>query len=242
MLLQLSLVLDCVDGDVARYTRRFSPLGAWLDASTDRLKEFACYAGLAWGADAGRTGWVLAAAMITLQTARHTVDYTFTAVKDLREAEVVRAPLDQQDEPVRRGAGDVRAARAIELSRRSSAARPAVTWLKKVLHLGIGERWLVISVLAAAQLPLGGPGGAAGPRGRVAALHVGRAHPAGPVLAGRAGARPGAGDRAGPGRRRPRWSRPRRRPGSPAGRAGGSGSCGCGRRCCGRGSTSWCSG
>jgi hypothetical protein len=154
VLLQLSLVLDCVDGDVARYTRRFSPLGAWLDASTDRLKEFACYAGLAWGADAGRTGWVLAAAMITLQTARHTVDYTFTAVKDLREAEVVGAPLDQQDEPVRRGAGDVRAARAIELSRRSSAARPAVTWLKKVLHLGIGERWLVISVLAAAQLPL----------------------------------------------------------------------------------------
>jgi hypothetical protein len=154
VLLQLSLVLDCVDGDVARYTRRFSPLGAWLDASTDRLKEFACYAGLAWGADAGRIGWVLAAAMITLQTARHTVDYTFTAVKDLREAEVVQAPLDQQDEPVRRGAGDIRAARAIELSRRSSAARPAVTWLKKVLHLGIGERWLVISVLAAAQLPV----------------------------------------------------------------------------------------
>jgi hypothetical protein len=154
VLLQLSLVLDCVDGDVARYTRRFSPLGAWLDSSTDRLKEFACYAGLAWGADAGRTGWVLAAAMITLQTARHTVDYTFTAVKDLREAEVVQAPLDQQDEPVRRAAGDVRAARALELSRRSSAARPAVTWLKKVLHLGIGERWLVISVLAAAQQPL----------------------------------------------------------------------------------------
>jgi hypothetical protein len=154
VLLQLSLVLDCVDGDVARYTRRFSPLGAWLDASTDRLKEFACYAGLAWGADAGRTGWVLAATMITLQTARHSVDYTFTAVKDLREAEVVQAPLDQEDEPVRRGAGDVRAARALELSRRSSAARPAVTWLKKVLHLGIGERWLVISVLAAAQQPL----------------------------------------------------------------------------------------
>ena len=106
MLLQLSLVLDCVDGDVARYTRRFSPLGAWLDASTDRLKEFACYAGLAWGADAGRTGWLLAAAMITLQTARHTVDYTFTAVKDLREAEVVTgARSTEQDEPARRGGG-----------------------------------------------------------------------------------------------------------------------------------------
>jgi len=154
VLLQLSLVIDCVDGDVARYTRRFSPLGAWLDASTDRLKEFACYAGLAWGADAGRTGWVLAAAMITLQTVRHSIDYTFTAVKELREAEVVQVPLDQTDDPVRRAGGDERATRALELSRRSSAARPAVTWLKKVLHLGIGERWLVLSVLAAAQQPV----------------------------------------------------------------------------------------
>jgi hypothetical protein len=274
VLLQLSLVLDCVDGDVARYTRRFSPLGAWLDASTDRLKEFACYAGLAWGADAGRTGWLLAAAMITLQTARHTVDYTFTAVKDLREAEVVRAPLDQQDEPVRRGAGDARASRAIELSRRSSAARPAVTWLKKVLHLGIGERWLVISVLAAAQLPLAA----------LAVLLVLGAGSllytsAGRTLRARSWRRPSCRSRpsrccwsSGPGRcstRRPggpcgpgpgrpsrcstgsgrscsprstaaRWFPPRRRPGSPAGRAGGSGSSGCGRRCCGRGSTSWC--
>ena len=155
LLLQLSLVVDCVDGDVARYTRRFTPLGAWLDASTDRLKEFACYAGLAWGAGAGRSGWLLAAAMIALQTTRHSIDYTFTAVKDLREAEVVRAPLDDADDPGRRGVGDERAARAIELSRRSSEGRPAVTWLKKVLHLGIAERWLVISVLAAVGRPVG---------------------------------------------------------------------------------------
>jgi phosphatidylglycerophosphate synthase len=155
LLLQLSLVLDCVDGDVARYTRRFSPMGAWLDASTDRLKEFACYAGLAWGSGAGRTGWLLAAAMIALQTARHSVDYTFTAVRELREADVVHAALDDPDDPARRAVGDERAARAIELSRRSSAGSPAVTWLKKVLHLGIGERWMVISLLAAAGRPAG---------------------------------------------------------------------------------------
>ena len=93
--------------------------------------------------------------MIALQTARHSVDYTFTAVKDLREADVVRAALDDPDDPARRAVGDERAARAIELSRRSSAGRPAVTWLKKVLHLGIGERWLVISLFAAAGLPVG---------------------------------------------------------------------------------------
>ncbi len=157
VLLQLSLVVDCVDGDVARYRRMFSPVGAWLDASTDRLKEFACYGGLAWGADAGRTGWLLAAAMLTLQTARHATDYTFTAVKGLREAEVVTAPLADPTDPAAgsaRGGVDVAAApRAVQLSRRASTGRPAVVWLKKVLHLGIGERWTVLSLFALVGLP-----------------------------------------------------------------------------------------
>ncbi len=154
LLLQASLVVDCVDGDVARYRRMFSPLGAWLDASTDRLKEFACYGGLAWGAGAGRTGWVLAAAMLTLQTARHSLDYTFTAVKELREAEVVTAPLDEPGDPTAGAAPDLGPApRAVQLSRRASAGRPAVVWTKKVLHLGIGERWTVLSLLALVGQP-----------------------------------------------------------------------------------------
>lgn len=154
VLLQLSLVVDCVDGDIARYTRRFSATGAWLDASTDRLKEFACYGGLAWGADEGWGPWVLAAAMLTLQTARHSVDYTFTAVKDDREAESALLPLEQPADtaPAGTGSASVRAARAVEASERSNR-RPAVRWAKKAVHLGIGERWLVLSVLAAAGRP-----------------------------------------------------------------------------------------
>jgi hypothetical protein len=152
VLLQLSLVVDCVDGDVARYTRRFSATGAWLDASTDRLKEFACYAGLAWGAT-GFEGpaWVLAVAMLTLQTARHSIDYTFTAVKEDREGESGILALD---EPVDAAAGAPASAsaRAVQASERSNR-RPAVRWTKKALHLGIGERWFVISVLAALGLP-----------------------------------------------------------------------------------------
>ena len=153
VLLQLSLVVDCVDGDVARYTRRFSAAGAWLDASTDRLKEFACYGGLALGAaGAGDRGpWLLAAAMLTLQTARHSVDYTFTAVKDDRESESAALPLDQPGDTAA-GTGSTAAARAVEASERSNR-RPAVRWAKKALHLGIGERWLVLSVLAAAGRP-----------------------------------------------------------------------------------------
>ncbi|MDQ1667804.1 MAG: hypothetical protein QOH75_3835 [Actinomycetota bacterium] len=151
LLLQLSLVVDCVDGEVARYTRTFTPLGAWLDASTDRVKEFACYAGLAVGSGNGASAWLLAAAMLTLQTTRHTTDYTFTAVKDLRETSFTAAPLDQ---PSLAGpsAGASGAARAVAASQRSNA-RPAVAWAKKVAHLGIGERWLVLSVGAAVGRP-----------------------------------------------------------------------------------------
>jgi len=40
ILLQVSIIVDCVDGEIARYTRKFSELGAWLDAITDRVKEY----------------------------------------------------------------------------------------------------------------------------------------------------------------------------------------------------------
>ncbi|MEV4257790.1 CDP-alcohol phosphatidyltransferase family protein, partial [Spirillospora sp. NPDC049652] len=50
VLFYLAFVLDCVDGQLARYTRRHSAFGAWLDAVLDRAKEYAVYAGLAAGA------------------------------------------------------------------------------------------------------------------------------------------------------------------------------------------------
>lgn len=151
VLLQLSLVVDCVDGEVARFTRTFTPLGAWLDASTDRVKEFACYAGLAVGAGGRASTWLLAAAMLVLQTTRHTTDYTFTAVKDLRETRLEAVPLDRETVggPTAPATGAVR---AVQASQRSNA-RAAVKWAKKVAHLGIGERWLVISVGAALGFP-----------------------------------------------------------------------------------------
>ena len=117
-----------------------------------------------------------------------------------------------------------------------------MTWLKKVLHLGIGERWLVISrARGCAGLPVGalvtllvlGTGS-------LLYTSAGRTLRA-RVLAARAGHRPGARDR--------RWRRstaPRCCPTasagrSRAGRAAASGSSGCGRRCCARGSTPGCS-
>lgn len=145
VLLQLSLVIDCVDGEVARATRRFSTLGAWLDASTDRVKEYAAYAGLAAGAvamgfDSWRA-WSLALVLMVIQTARHMGDYNFAAIQRIREVGLPFGELSDPADPwgVQSGA----LARSAQIN-----SRPAIRWAKKVIHMPIGERWLVLSVVA----------------------------------------------------------------------------------------------
>jgi phosphatidylglycerophosphate synthase len=79
VLLLCSFVLDCVDGQIARYALKYSTLGAWLDATFDRAKEYAYYAGLALGAArSGDDVWALALGAMILQTCRHVVDFSFT--------------------------------------------------------------------------------------------------------------------------------------------------------------------
>jgi phosphatidylglycerophosphate synthase len=149
VLLQLSLIVDCVDGEVARATRRFTALGAWLDASTDRVKEFLAYAGLAYGAaHTGMSLWWVAVLLVVLQTTRHMTDYDFSRVQRLREAHVPRLPLSQRDDAAAGSAGGWSVSGAMEFSTRINR-RDAVRWAKRALHMPIGERWLVISVLAA---------------------------------------------------------------------------------------------
>ncbi len=141
LLMQASLIIDCVDGEVARFTRSFSQLGAWIDASTDRVKEYAAYAGLAAGA--ARTGqdiWLLAALVMIMQTVRHIGDYDFSRVQRVRESWVAPTPLDQRGDAAAAGTGAT-----LELSAQLNRSGP-VRWVKKVLHMPIGERWLVLSV------------------------------------------------------------------------------------------------
>jgi phosphatidylglycerophosphate synthase len=141
LLLQASLVVDCVDGEVARFTRAFSDLGAWLDASTDRVKEYAAYAGLAAGsARSGVDIWWLAALVMIMQTVRHVGDYDFSRVQRIRESWV---PARDLADPSDGGQGDAGATLALsaQLNRNSR-----IRWAKKVLHMPIGERWLVLSV------------------------------------------------------------------------------------------------
>lgn len=147
--LQLSLIVDCVDGEVARATGRFSKVGAWLDASTDRVKEFAVYIGLAIGAwRLGTDAWVLVAAMIALQTFRHMGDYDFQRAIDARTVAGQRrdfadvSPHESESGSLLAWSGQIN-------------QRPIIMWIKRIVHLPIGERWLILSVLAIIAGPTG---------------------------------------------------------------------------------------
>jgi phosphatidylglycerophosphate synthase len=49
ILVQLSFVVDCMDGQLARYRQQFSKLGAWLDRIADRVKDFFYFFSLSLG-------------------------------------------------------------------------------------------------------------------------------------------------------------------------------------------------
>jgi phosphatidylglycerophosphate synthase len=85
ILLQVAFTADCVDGQLARYSRQYSALGGWLDATFDRAKEWIVFAGLAIGAE---SVWVLAGAALTLQTLRHFMDFGWQEVRGQGDAEL----------------------------------------------------------------------------------------------------------------------------------------------------------
>ena len=108
VLLQAAFTIDCVDGQLARYTRTFSKLGAWLDSVFDRGKEYVVYAGLAIGSinGFGRDVWVLAGAALTLQTVRHASTFSFTATRHQAIAATPQRPLeDPGDDRIRAWSG-----------------------------------------------------------------------------------------------------------------------------------------
>ena len=137
VLLQISIIVDCVDGELARYTRKFSKLGAWLDAVTDRVKEYMVFLGLAIGAEkSGEDLWIPALVMMLIQTFRHLSDYNFARSVKLRAESQFLAPLDY--------AADFD---GIVPTEREPKGRLRY-WLGKIIQFPIGERWLVISASA----------------------------------------------------------------------------------------------
>lgn len=132
VLLQVSFVLDCVDGQLARYALRFSRNGGWLDALCDRGKEYAVLAGLAWGSSrSGDPVWTLAAAAMAFQTVRHFLHFGYTEATRGRVQDSATTPVW---------------ARVNEVASWS-------VWLRRTAVLPIGERWALISLAAALTTP-----------------------------------------------------------------------------------------
>ncbi|MFD8815782.1 DUF5941 domain-containing protein [Streptomyces sp. NPDC059627] len=131
-LLICSFVLDCTDGQLARYSLQYSTLGAWLDATFDRAKEYAYYAGLALGAARGGDDvWALALGAMILQTCRHVVDFSFNEAN--HDATANTSPT-------------------AALSDKLDSVGWTV-WVRRMIVLPIGERWALIAVLTAATTP-----------------------------------------------------------------------------------------
>nr|WP_202435309.1 MULTISPECIES: DUF5941 domain-containing protein [unclassified Streptomyces] len=132
VLLLLSFVLDCTDGQLARYSLQYSTMGAWLDATFDRAKEYAYYAGLALGAARGGDDvWVLALGAMVLQACRHVVDFSFNEAN--HDAVSNTSPT-------------------AALSDRLDSVGWTV-WARRMIVLPIGERWAMIAVLTALTTP-----------------------------------------------------------------------------------------
>ncbi|MFD8894448.1 DUF5941 domain-containing protein [Streptomyces sp. NPDC059566] len=132
VLLLVSFVLDCTDGQLARYSLQYSTMGAWLDATFDRAKEYSFYAGLALGA--ARNGddvWALAVGSMILMTCRHVVDFSFNEAN--HDATANTSPT-------------------AALSDRLDSVGWTV-WLRRMIILPIGERWAMIAVLTAFTTP-----------------------------------------------------------------------------------------
>lgn len=132
LLLLFSFVLDCTDGQLARYSLQYSTMGAWLDATFDRAKEYAYYAGLALGAARGGDDvWALALGAMVLQSCRHVIDFSFNEAN--HDAVANSSPT-------------------AALSDKLDSVGWTV-WVRRMIVLPIGERWAMIAVLTAVTTP-----------------------------------------------------------------------------------------
>lgn len=130
VLMVISLVLDCVDGEVARWTHRYSRGGAWLDAVGDRVKEYAVWFAVGWSAGEQRV-WNAILVCLVLFTTKHFLDYGWS----LRFP-----PWRPRPVPISAAPDPWQAAGAVP-----PTVRPP-SW-RRVLGMPIAERWLLLAVL-----------------------------------------------------------------------------------------------
>ena len=164
-----AFVLDCVDGQLARYVRSRTPFGAWLDAVGARLAEFAVYAGLAAGAVASGspTVWELALAALILLSLRDMAGFCARPAPPRLAGPAAPAglPLDEPaDYAVSAAAAAAAAAEAtrqrprarwlrVQARRVRRLVRAGLRWLVRIIEFQPGERVAAIGVTAIAAGP-----------------------------------------------------------------------------------------
>ncbi len=78
ILVFLSFASDCIDGQLARLTGRFTDLGEWLDLTSDRIKEVILVAGLAIGASQEYDwSWLIASCVLITMSIRAQVNQSY---------------------------------------------------------------------------------------------------------------------------------------------------------------------
>ncbi|TDD21310.1 CDP-alcohol phosphatidyltransferase family protein [Nonomuraea diastatica] len=159
ILIYFAFVFDCVDGQVARYARKFGVLGAWLDATFDRFKEYVVFAGLAIGwvvSGNSEDIWILALAAIGLQSVRHLLDFSFGISN--RRKPPAKLPTVALDAPDDRDLREALTRRKVERSQgvrgvlkmwSKAGKNRAVHWARKMIVFPIGERFAAIAITAA---------------------------------------------------------------------------------------------
>ena len=129
LLLQMSFALDCVDGQLARYSARFSRAGAWFDIASDRVKEFAVMLALA-STVGSTTVWLAASTAFALQTMRHLTNVGFR--RRPAENAAFAVPVSIVAASARRG--------------RDRPLGGFGYWLRRLVSFSIGERLALLSV------------------------------------------------------------------------------------------------
>ncbi|WP_371779870.1 CDP-alcohol phosphatidyltransferase family protein [Streptosporangium subroseum] len=158
VLIYFAFVFDCVDGQVARYARKFGVLGAWLDATFDRFKEYVVFAGLAVGAAVSGVGdvWTLALIALGLQSIKHLLDFSFGAANRRKPP----SPLPSLALSISPDTGLRTALEQRKLARTGgirgllkmwgkAGKYRTVHWARKMIVFPIGERFAAIAIVSA---------------------------------------------------------------------------------------------
>ena len=168
LLLQLSFVLDCLDGQLARHRGIATPFGAWLDYMSDCLEDVVLVAGIAAGCALRGGGdaaylWGYAALLVLMYRRFDGLVLERVLGPEYRAmfrgpqrpiADVGKAELIAELRARKRREWSFVARLLDALAPRATERPDAVSvWVKRALLFREGERYLLISLLAVLDMP-----------------------------------------------------------------------------------------